>query len=185
MSETNQQNRGFETWDFPVFEQEAALDALHDEASLNHPDIVADGSMLDRTKEEEADTLLEKKLMYLDSIACQMTQRLSEFDTELFPHILTLIKKTVKKIILKELACDDSRFPEMIASEAHSMMRENQACVVYVCSDYHELFDNHVTLAALDIRIDETLAPGDFIIKNSFSELQAILEQRLNRLFGC
>lgn len=182
MSETNQQNRGFETWDFPVFEQEVALDALDEETSLNHPE---DGSVLDRPKDEIADNLLEKKLSYLDSLACQMQQTLSEFDAELFPHILTLIKKTVKKIILKELACDDSRLPEMIAAEACSMVRDNQACIVYVSSDDHELFDNHVTLAALDIRIDDTLAPGDFIIKNSFSELQAILEQRLNRLFGC
>lgn len=185
MSDSWYNNNSFEVWNFPALEGQGdsfePLDAgAHGE--LNEQDN-ADVSITTHDNLEERNTLIEH-INYLDELGFQMKTLLSEIDASLLGNIVALVRKTVKKVVDRELALDGNVLKDMIDASLAKIHRDDDVCVVHISEADQSIFAEAVPLQHVVIKTDATLQKGDYVIKSRFSELEAILEQRINTLLG-
>jgi flagellar biosynthesis/type III secretory pathway protein FliH len=186
MSEFHQQLGVIEVWDFPTLEEASDPIECYLEQEITTPAEKLEEEVIPEDNAELVETLakLNDKIQYVESLGTELRRTLAGLDENLLSNIILLIKKTVKKIILKELILDEDRLKAMINDSLAAINRHNEACVIYVSEDDFTMFDQETSLHHLDIRCDSSLSRGDFVIKTKLSELESILEQRLTTLFG-
>jgi flagellar biosynthesis/type III secretory pathway protein FliH len=165
-----------EIWCFPPLDEGEAIVA---KAVVEMP---VEPDAKDSSQEENEKAILNH-LHYLASVGMKMTERLAEIDEHFMHNTLLLIKKTVKKIILKELITDDSLLPEMVLQAVDNLKPLSDPCVVYVSEEDHALFQQ-MPQTSLKIEVNPELQKGDFLIKTPFTEVEALLDKRLAALFG-
>lgn len=127
---------------------------------------------------------LNHRINYVDAIALQLKDILTEIDATLLNSLINLIKNTVKKIILKELSIDKTLLRDMVKRSLEDIKKDNESCVIYVCPYDFSIFENHQFANDVTVQADLMLNKGDFIIKTKLTEVEAILQQRLDVLFG-
>lgn len=165
-----------EIWSFPPLDKGEAI------VAQTAAELSAERSNTDSLLLENEKQMLEK-LHYLETLGMKMTGVLAEVDERFMNNILLLIKKTVKKIILKELVVDDKLLSEMVLQAVDNIKPLPDSCVVYVAEEDLALFEKN-PLPSLTIEVNPELQKGDFLIKTPFTEIEALLEKRLNVLFG-
>jgi len=186
MSEFHQQLGAFEVWSFPALDEAADQIQCHisEEPEPKEPAV----DMTEIVEQQQAvlnDNLavLQEKTDLLDCITADLNRKISEVDESLLNNIVLLIKNSVRKIIHREIEMDDTLLQHMITQSLDSI-KGGDSCIVYVPEEDFSLLHHDPSLSHLDIRCDHSLSRGDFIIKTKLSELEAILEQRLQSLFG-
>lgn len=183
MTEFHHQLGVFEIWDFPVLEE--------------HPDnVTSPEALAAKVREQESKmadisaslheqmTHFDKKLALLNDITSSLQKMQSDFNESLLSNIILLIKNTVKKILHKELSLDNQLIKHMIQQAMDDINKQHEACVVYLSEVDFPLFATEQLTNQFEVRCDPGLNQGDFVIKTRLSELEAILESRLNALFG-
>ena len=165
-----------EIWCFPPLEKGEAIVAQAGFESPNEPDYK------DSLQEKNENAMLNH-LHYLESLGLKMQGLLDEIDEHFITNILLLIRKTVKKIILKELTVDDQLFREMVLQVVDKIKPLPDSCVVNVSQDDLALFQQN-PLSFLTVEVNPRLEKGDFLIKTPFTEVEALLEKRINLLLG-
>lgn len=186
MSEFHQQLGAFEVWTFPSLEDNNENMECRGMDVSTTEELSADADERARRDAAVSDSLtsLKNKIDVLDNITANVNRKLSEIDETLVNNVILLIKNSVKKIIHKEIALDDGVLKHMISQSLQAISAGGDACVVYVSEDDYHVLHHDLSLSQLDIRCDHNLSRGDYVIKTKLSELEAILEQRLQSLFG-
>lgn len=147
-------------------------------------------------KELENDRILAEKMIHLETLKSDFLNRMAvlnkifeelknspiSIDEETITLIDTVVKKSVKKLIHKEMKNDDKILPQMI-EHLKSLVEDRRSVLnIYVCNDdYQKLMEGNL-LPADSLSIDPNLNTGDIIIKSNFTEISAILDERLEAL---
>lgn len=188
----------FEVWEYPEFTSNiinefTVVDApIEEPLEPEHININDDNHIPEVIEEDVNDAefivsppeCIDEKINYLEAIGVQMAAVLSEIDTTLLQAITEIIKQSVKKIILKELSLDDDLIKNMIHQSLEKINKNKASCIIQVSEKDYPVFENKLDMDHVQISIDPSLSTGSFTIKTKFSELQAILEDRLTLLFG-
>lgn len=185
MNDAHQKNGDFEFWSFPPLENGTDTltvfneEQIAQESAPSH-DLVEEEFALQLPEENQT---LNEKISYLDSLGSEIKAHLLEFDSTVLTNIITLIKKSVKKIILKEISINEHVMQEMIGNSLAFINKENEACVIDVSEEDYPKLVNANSQNHINYQINPSLDQGDFIIKSKLSELEAVLEKRLDKLF--
>lgn len=186
MSDSYYNKSTFQVWNFPSFE--GIGDSIEPFEADEH-NAVNDFDTHDSPAPAGVDIPEEnheiaEQINYLETLGLQMKKLLSEIDESLLNNIVTLVKKTVKKIVAKEMAADGNLLKDMIAVSLATINRDDGICIIHISEEDKSLFEENAPLQNVVIKTDPTLQKGDYVIKSRFSELEAILEQRINTLLG-
>lgn len=188
MSEFHQQLGAYDVWAFPSLEDHVEYSiGSETNGSLpgNEIDLVEEQRMAEQQAAlDEHLARLHDKTQLLDNIATDLNRKLTEIDETLLNDMIDLIKNSVRKILHRELTLDATSLQHMIEQTLAGIHGDNESCVVYVSANEYVQVAQDTRIAHMDIRCDNNLARGDFVIKTRLCEVEAILEQRLNALFG-
>lgn len=184
MSDSLYNNNPFEVWNFPALEgfgdHIEPLDAEEREA-LQERDNSEVPVAAPYDNSEERNALIEQ-IHYLDGLGFQMKTLLAEIDESLLVNIVTLVRKTVKKVVAKEMALDNNVLKDMVIASLARLHRDDEVCIVHISEEDKSVFEEGAPLQHVVIKTDATLKKGDYVIKSRFSELEAILEKRIDTL---
>lgn len=186
MSDFYHDKNPFEVWNFPAFEDNGDSiepSGLEESGDINVYIPSDDSVPLVLNVPEDKSAFLEQ-IQYLDILGMQMKKLLMEIDASLLVSMIALIRKTVKKIVLKELEIDENALKEMIGVSLAKINRDDETCIIHISEQDQSIFENTTPLQHVVIKTDATLQKGDYVIKSKLSELEAILEQRINTLLG-
>ncbi len=181
-------------WAFPEVELtlEQTIDNKHQDLSVPANQIPAE------SKQEEAKVSQEKaiafdeveklkqeynaKLTILSTILNKLKYPISIIDDELIEIMMDLVKKVTKKIIYKEIKQDEEVIVRMFKELTGMVDVKESAVNVYLsAADYNRLnMDEHHPNALA--HIDESLAEGDMIVKSHFTEVRALMNERIEGL---
>lgn len=124
----------------------------------------------------------QNRIELLNHIFEKMQQTLALFDDEIISLINTLVKNAVKKIIYQELQNDNDLLKKMI-NELMSLVEAKQGELVTVSLsplDFEKLRTEEASNQ--NIKVDPTLSVGDIIVKSHFTEIRALLNERIQNL---
>lgn len=109
---------------------------------------------------------------------------LSTINEDFINFLNSIIKIMVKKIILKEIETDPNILKKMI-SELVELINDQTGLVTVNLSesDFERLKTNELN-KLISIKADPSLHLGDITVKSNFSEVHAILTDRLDTMLG-
>ncbi len=181
----------FEVWEYPKItngiDHEPVMDS---EQSTVEPEVQGSEHVMQEPVLEHPEPVehlsesIHEKINYLDAMGQQIAIKLAEIDATILPDVTALVKQTVKKIILKELSVDENIIKNMIEQSLEKINKDKAPCIIQVAGTDYAVFENAPCLEYVQISVDPALTPGSYIIKTKYSELQAILDDRLTVLFG-
>lgn len=130
----------------------------------------------------------ERKLAYLNTLIKKLETPLSIFDDEFIGLMEEIIKKAVKKIICKDLATDQGIMLNIIAELKSAIQAQDGIIHIYLSEiDYQNLLKDACVVddsGSTIIKMDAALSQGDIIIKSNFSEVRAILTERIDQILN-
>lgn len=189
----------FQEWHFPDFSEESSItispeDSIQlieplttDAPSLNLDFPVLHGATEDLSHKaaelEMKEAVLDEKIQYLDSMGLKLSEQFAEAQAVLLKNMVSVIRKAVRKIILKEIDVDQDVLTKMIEAALANVNAKENPCVITVSKADMKQTENNIFLGHVQFKVDELLHQGDFVIENKFFTLEAILEERINRLF--
>lgn len=184
MSDSLYNNKSFEVWNFPALEGfgerfEPLEPEVQDEVQKPDDSEVPVATCYDNSEERNA---LIEQIHYLDGLGFQMKSMLADIDESLLVNLVTLVRKTVKKVVAKEMALDNNVLKDMVIASLARLHRDDEVCVVHISEEDQAVFEQGAPLHHVVIKTDAALKKGDYVIKSRFSELEAILEQRIDTL---
>lgn len=127
---------------------------------------------------------LEEHLDVLRKISETISTQVNHVNETFLTNITRLVKKVTESVILKEISLDNERLKHMVEQAFPQIQRDGEPCTIQLAPEHHAYFSTHVAmLPDVVIKSDPTLGLGDFRIKTTYSELESILEHRLNEIF--
>lgn len=186
MSDFYHSKNSFEVWNFPALEGNGnSIEPLvMEEFGDINEYVPSDAPVPSVLNVPEDNSAILEQIQYLDILGMQMKSLLMEIDASLLVSMIALIRKTVKKIALKELEIDENALKEMIGVSLAKINKDDETCIIHISEQDQSIFEDSTPLQHVVIKTDATLQKGDYVIKSKFSELEAILEQRINTLLG-
>jgi flagellar biosynthesis/type III secretory pathway protein FliH len=131
---------------------------------------------------EQTKILFEKKIATVNKLISKLNDTVSIIDKELFEIIQDIIRKTVKKIILKEIKTDPQLLNNMIAELKTVISEQNGVINIYLSETDYQKINSAEQDPVLAVNVLPTLAEGDIVIKCNTTEIRAILSDRIDNL---
>jgi flagellar biosynthesis/type III secretory pathway protein FliH len=126
----------------------------------------------------------DRKIKSINSVMSAIESPLSIFDDEMIDLIQVMMKKVVKKIIYKEVNVDPDLIIKMVEELKKLFQAQTGVTAVYLSDPDFQLIDHNNINPEIVISMDASLDPGDIIIKSNYSEIQAIVNERIDHLLG-
>lgn len=182
--DNNQSLAEYESWYFPPLIEDA-LSTFNESTPEIIEDVLIEPDEAEQLRQQlqAKEALLDEKINYLDAMALKLSEQFVEAEALLLKNTVHLIKKTVHKLILKELSVDADTINTMLNHSMETISSNEHPCVIYVSKSDMKHTENNIFLSHVQFKVNELLNPGDFMIENAFFSLEAILEKRINRLF--
>lgn len=147
-------------------------------------------------KELEQDKLFTEKLTQLENLKKDFLNKVDilnkifdelksssiSIDEEMINLIDQVVKKAVKKIILKEMGADSTILPNMIGKLKNLIQEKNSVLTIYISQDDHQAIMQENLLPDELLSVNPDLTQGDIIVKSHFSEISAILDERIEAI---
>ncbi len=147
-------------------------------------------------KELEQDKLFTEKLTQLENLKKDFLNKVDilnkifdelksssiSIDEEMINLIDQVVKKAVKKIILKEIGADSTILPNMIGKLKNLIQEKNSVLTIYISQDDHQVIMQENLLPDELLSVNPDLTQGDIIVKSHFSEISAILDERIEAI---
>lgn len=122
------------------------------------------------------------KIAILNKIFEELKNSPISIDEETIALIESVVKKSVKKLIHKEMQNDDSILPQMIGHLKSLIEEKSNVLNIYVShDDYQHIMEGNL-LPNDSLSINPSLNSGDIVIKSNFTEISAILDERIEAL---
>lgn len=127
----------------------------------------------------------EKKILLLESIIKQMEKPLLDMDEESILLVQSIVKKSIKNLIHVKLNED----PKVIADLIHELIAlahdKNDAVTISLSEvDYNRLNNSGNFEFSKFMIMDTALSACDVIVKANFSEIRAVLDERIDKILG-
>lgn len=167
----------FEAWDYPDL-RPIAIEAVETPPARIEPQ--PDDLMVQLALKQAA---LDEQINYLQRMGLLLEKKTNELEGLVLKNVVALIKKAVKKIIFKEIEVDETLLETMIQAQLETLPDKVSPCTVFISRDDKGLTTNNVFLTSLAFKVDDALKKGDFIIQTDVSSIEALLADRINRLF--
>ncbi len=179
-------------WSFPDLELfiKTDFEALYEENTNN-----SDGKItLENEKEDKLDNLIkenevlkrdyQEKIALVDTVLTKLKNPISQPDKDMMELMQNVIKMAVKKIIYKEIK-SDPKLVNKIIDELTALVDSHDGMVYVMVSeiDYNRLLPDYDKSKHI-LKVNPMLKEGDVIIKSNFSEIQAVLNDRINQVLG-
>lgn len=124
----------------------------------------------------------QEKIEIMHTIMNKLKYPMSIIDDELIEIMLEIIKKSVNKIIHKEIKQDPSLMQKMINELMDLVKTKDGMVTIYTSAEDYQFLNNENNQQFSLINVDEALKSGDVIIKSNSSEVRAILDERIENL---
>lgn len=130
----------------------------------------------------------KKKIETVNQLITKLQNPLLVFDKEITELLEHIIKTAVKKIVIREIKTDHHVIHKMIEGLLTLSHEQKNIVTVYLAeTDYEQLQKvQNESLSpenmTLSIKSDAALKEGDVVIKSDFSEIRALLVDRINQL---
>lgn len=167
---------------FPSFDEEPEEVLLLEEEEQNEE------AMQQEVINEEAISLsyvkkeYEEKISHLNELLAKLKNPISILDEEIIDLMQDIVKKVVKKIIHHEVSQDPHLIKEMIEELCGALDEKNGMVEVAISSDdYANMIDEEFK-ESLQLHQLDSLKSGDIIIKSNFTEIRALLNDRIEQL---
>ncbi|MHB1221963.1 MAG: FliH/SctL family protein [Gammaproteobacteria bacterium] len=147
-------------------------------------------------EELESDRIFSEKMAHLEDLKNDLLNKISilnkifeelknspiSIDEEMIALIERVVKKSVKKIIQKEMQNDDKILPQMIGHLKSLIEEKSSVLNIYIShDDYQKIMEGNL-LPNNSLTINPSLQSGDIIVKSNFTEISAILDERIESL---
>lgn len=175
----------------PVVESEGNVPAVANEEKMPTEEELAAQAI----QEEEAKALemqvndfekvkaeYEEKIAIMHAVMNKLKYPMSIIDDELIEIMLEIIRKSVSKIIHKEIQQDPSLMQKMITELMDLVKTKDGMVTIYTSAQDYQFLNNESNQQLSLMNIDEALKPGDVIIKSNSSEVRAMLDERIENL---
>jgi len=127
----------------------------------------------------------QKKLILLNTMIAKLENPLAILDTETLDWVQYIIKNAVKKIIYKELDVDPKWINKIIHELSGLIQSQNGPVTVYVSEiDYKKINTDNASPTINLLKIDDSLIEGDVIVKSQFTEIRAVITERIDQILG-
>jgi flagellar biosynthesis/type III secretory pathway protein FliH len=182
----------FELWNYPHVDTLITIDnpeAISEPIEQRQPEPEPEPEPSPEIIAEEQARLahvqrLEEHLDVLRKISETISTQINHVNETLITNITNLVKKITESVILKEISLDRERLKYMIEHAFSQIQRDGEPCTIQIAPEHHDYFSTHAAMPPdIIIKSDDTLKLGDFRIKTTYSELESILEHRLNEIF--
>ena len=179
----------FEIWNYPHVETLSTLKNANNPSHVleeHQPPPEPTPQELELAEERLAHTkALTQHLAVVQSISQAMSKQFDEVSELFLTNITTLVKNVTEKVIQKELAMDDDRMLDILQRAVTQIRRDMEPCTIFVATEHYLYLSTHTSMPPdITLKLDPTLQLGEFRVKTAYSELESILEHRLNELFG-
>lgn len=170
----------YELWSFPPLDE-----TVDDHALLELEPIIYEPAVDPGLAEVEAlKQSLRDQNHLLSTLYQDMQKKLLETDAELVIKLSALIRKTVKRLIGKELEADPALLADTVAKTMQDMEEKHASELLLSPEDYKIWNDQGIKVEGLQLKEDPQLQKGDYKITTPNSEIISILEDRLKAIFG-
>ncbi len=123
------------------------------------------------------------KIALTENILKQLESSISLVDDELIEIIQDIIKKSIKKLIFKEIAADPQLINKIITELKKLIQAQDGLINVYLSEkDYQKIEATDNSNPSLMFNVDPSLAEGDIVIKTNSTEIRAVLDERIEQL---
>lgn len=170
----------FEVWSFPC------LSADNIDYQLQIPDTSGCAPETQKLSEEveELKNTLSQQLVLVAEIHKAMQIKISEIDEVFIQKINTLIRKTVERILNKELRQDPSLLVDCVKATLEEIADKDPAELLLSSEDFQIWQQNDLTIEGIVIKEDIQLQCGDFKLVTPTSEVLSIIDDKLQALYG-
>lgn len=124
------------------------------------------------------------KLKTVNHLLDKLQDPITMIDGEIFLLIQDMLKKSIKRIIQKEINDDNGLIDKMIAELKAIIPMQDGMITVYVSQTDYDRLQDDTSHSSTVVKTNEELQPGDIIIKTHFTEIRALLNERIDQLVG-
>lgn len=184
--DTNSEPKSEELAEFPVINLDIQAVEVREttQPTVQHEEVNKEQQeiALKHSELEQAKTEYQNKIQLIDTMVNKLKNPLSIIDEDLIEVIHDLIRKISSKIIHREIKTDPSLLSSMI-NELKSLVDagDGMISISLAENDFERLklaSDKSIALA----NVDPSISEGDIIVKSNFSEVRAILNERIDQL---
>ncbi len=136
---------------------------------------------------QEADALIkeyEAKMLLVAELFKQLENPLSVVDDEVLGMFQDIIKKAVKRIIHKEIEADPKIINDIVKELSDIIVTKNGVINVLLSEADYKRLDLSASAATHVVKASPELAEGDVIVKSHAKEIRAVLNDRIEQIFG-
>lgn len=150
--------------------------------NIKRDDVVSDElhkkeQLLGKEKNE-----LENLIHLVKNISVKLKSFLMDIDYGLIELLTYTVKKISEQIILKEIEVNPNILVNMIDELRNLLAHDNELTKILI-SEHDALMLQKVDLGGdLNIVVNASLSSGDIVLKNEYSEVAALLRERIDQL---
>lgn len=177
----------YEIWSFPEIAEKQQIEEIqcYEEHLVNDrgtPDFEEQSSS-NSNEHDALKTNLEQLINVFTKLNLEMKQVQQEFNAHLIENMALLIKKTVKKIINKELKQKPHLMKQIIETHLNQLQEIQINKIMLSKLDYEGLKNTGFTEEHHAIEIDPELQSGDFQLITPNNKYVMTIENILNTIF--
>lgn len=126
----------------------------------------------------------ETKIQLVNQLISKFENPLVNLDKELMELIQYIIKKSIKSLIYKEMKTDTKIVNRIIRELVELIQSRSGMISIYLSEADYQRLNNEESYPSMVYKINSALSQGDIIVKSNFTEIRAILNDRINQLLG-
>lgn len=135
-------------------------------------------------KVESLRTEYQQKIAVLNKLLAKLDKPMAILDKEMLELMQFAIKNAVKKIIYKEVKSDPKIINKIIQELSQLIETQGGILSIYLSqNDYQRLMENEAQ-PNMQLKINPILHDGDVILKSNFTEIRAIINERIDQVLG-
>jgi flagellar biosynthesis/type III secretory pathway protein FliH len=139
-------------------------------------------SLINAIEIENIKTEYHEKIGVINTIIEKLKYPMSIIDDQLIEMVIDIIKKVVMKIIHKEIQGDPSIINNMIKELTSIVNAKDGMVSIYLSQDDYQHLTKTEGMQEKTVSVDNTLKKGDIIVKSNFSEVRALMNERIDHL---
>lgn len=159
--------------------EQEQMNALELKYKQQEEELLAAKAEVEKLKEEYS-----KKIQLVDVALQKLNNPLRELDKEVIMIIDGLIRKALKKLVYTEIQTNPQTLNKIIDELSKLIIEQGGMVAVQLSEEDYKLFVPSNEQEKMSVKINPALTAGDIVLKANFTEVRAILEERITQLLG-
>lgn len=179
---TEKQDNNHIDWSFPNVENALSPDDIMHSFQQKKEDELTKEKQKINKELNKLKFEYENKIETLNTLLNELQNPAASINDELIEIMQTIIKKSIKLLISKEINLDPNLTKSIITELKKLIKDKNGTIHVSVSEIDHQRLDSEKISADTLLTIDNSLKEGDVIIKSKSSEIRALLDERIEQM---